>query len=309
VRAAALALVFAACAAAAPPQWRTAAHVPGIVDVVRLHDGTIAVSTRTGLFEVRSTGLTPFARTYKPTSGGEQYATAVGNTRSAACGWSADDVFVLDASATPGIIRVPRDGVAARFFDFPKGGFPSGITFDTGGRFGHRLLVTLVRKNSTTLYAIDCTGRSAVLARGGPHVEGGIVVAPRSFGRFGGSLIAANEVSGTIYAFDAHGRAAVLARPTAPRGGDIGVESLGFAPAGARTAYLADLGAPGAPTEGTDSLLALRRTFVPGELVAVTEGGATSVAVRCAGVCTTHRIAAGPKATHAEGHVVFAQAP
>lgn len=302
-------LVLAVGAGAAQPQWQTAAHVPGVVDVVRLHDGTVAVSTRSGLFRVGSGGLTPFARTYKPTNGGEQYATAVGRTNSPSCSWSADDVFVLDASETPGIFRVPRAGVAVRFFDFPKGSFPSGITFDGGGRFGHRLLVTLVRKNATTLYAIDCLGQSTVLARRGPHVEGGIVVAPRSFGRFGGSLIAANEVSGTIYAFDAHGRAAVVARPNAPRGGDIGVESLGFVPAGARTAYLADLGAPGAPTEGTDSLLALRRTFVPGELVAVTEGGATTLAVRCARVCTTRRIAEGPKTTHAEGHVVFTQAP
>jgi hypothetical protein len=148
-----------------------------------------------------------------------------------------------------------------------------------------------------------------VFRRGGPHVEGGIAVAPRSFGRFGGSLIAANEVNGTIYAFGPGGRVTVVARPNAPHGGDIGVESLGFATHGARVAYLADLGAPGAPTEGTDSLLTLTRTFVPGELVAVTEGGATTLAVRCARACTSRRIAEGPEATHAEGHVVFAQAP
>ena len=136
-----------------------------------------------------------------------------------------------------------------------------------------------------------------------------VAVAPRSFGRFGGSLIAPNEVNGTIYAFGPGGRVTVVARPNAPRGGDIGVESLGFAPAGARTAYLADLGAPGAPTEGTDSLLTLNRTFAPGELVAVTEGGAITLAVRCARVCTSRRIAEGPEATHAEGHVVFARAP
>jgi hypothetical protein len=305
VRAAALALVVTVSAAAPLPQWHTASHVPGIVDVVRLRDGTIAVSTRSGLFRVRTSGLTPFARTYTPTDGGEQYATAVGDVRSGACRWNADDVFVLDASGTPGVFRVPRGGDATRVFSFPKGAFPSGITWDAGGRFGHRLLVTVVVKDATTLYAIDCRNRGAVLRRGGPRVEGGIVVAPRSFGRFGGSLIAASELTGTIWAFAPSGRATVVARPQARRGGDIGVESLGFAPAGGGNAYLADLGAPGAPTEGTDSLLVFRGGVAPGTLVAATEGGATTLAIRCAAVCTTRRIADGPAATHAEGHVVF----
>ncbi|HEU5213133.1 MAG TPA: hypothetical protein VFU10_10220 [Gaiellaceae bacterium] len=305
MRAAALAVVLAAAAAPAQPQWHAAVHVPGIVDVVRLPGGAIAVSTRTGLFRVVSTGLTPFAQTYKPTNGGEQYATAVAPTRTATCAWNADDVFVLDASGAPGIFRVPRDGVASRFFDFPQGSFPSGITWDAGGRFGHRLLVTVVVKNATTLYAVDCRGRGAVLGRGGPRVEGGIVVAPRSFGRFGGRLIAASELTGIIYAFDPRGHAAIVARPRARSGPDLGVESLGFAPAGVRNAYLADLGAPGAPTEGTDSLLVLRPNVKAGTLVAATEGGATTIAVRCARVCTSRRIADGPAATHAEGHVVF----
>jgi hypothetical protein len=114
-------------------------------------------------------------------------------------------------------------------------------------------------------------------------------------------------MNGTIWAFDVRGRATVVARPKVRRGPDLGVESLGFAPAGARAAYLADLGAPGAPTEGTDSLLVLRLAFAPGTLVAVTEGGATTLAVRCARSCTSRTIADGPKETHAEGHVVFAR--
>jgi hypothetical protein len=291
-------------------QWRQAAHVPGIVDVLKLSDGTLVASTRTGLFEVRGAALEPFARTYKPTNGGEQYAAVVGKVRTAACSWSADDVFVLDASGTPGIFRVPRGGAAVRFFDFPKGRFPSGITWDARGPFAHRLLVTvLVDNTTTTLYAIDCRGRGTVLRRGGPRVEGGIVVAPRSFGRFGGRLIAPSEINGTIYAFDPRGRSAIVARPNnVRRGADLGVESLGFAPSGARAAYLADLGAPGSPTEGTESLLVLRRAFAAGTLVVATEGGATTLAVRCSRVCTSRQIAQGPKATHAEGHIVFAGA-
>ena len=66
-----VALALVAVAAAAPPQWQTAAHAPGIVDVVPLHGGGIAVSTRTGLFKVGSSGLTPVAKTYTPANGGE----------------------------------------------------------------------------------------------------------------------------------------------------------------------------------------------------------------------------------------------
>ena len=302
-----VALALVAVAAAAPPQWQTAAHAPGIVDVVPLHGGGIAVSTRTGLFKVGSSGLTPFAKTYTPANGGEQYATAVQKLRprTGTCSWSADDVFVLDASGKPGVFRVPRDGVAARFFDITRGGFPSGITWDAGGRFGHRLLVTVAVKNTTTLYAIDCHGHGVILGRGGPRVEGGIVVAPSSFGRFGHSLIAASELTGTIYAFDTRGRASIVARPQARRGADLGFENLGFAPTGVQTAYLADLGAPGSPTEGTDSLLVLHMNVKPGTLVAATEGGATTVAVTCARTCTSRRIADGPAVTHAEGHITF----
>jgi hypothetical protein len=298
---------------AAPAQeWRPFVHAQGIVDVVKLDDGTLTVSTRSGLYEVQSGALKPFARTYAPTEGGEQYAAAVPSLRTpaAGCSWRADDIFVLDASATPGLIRVPRGGDATRFYDFPKGAFPSGITWDAGGRFAHRLLVTTIVKNTTTtLYAIDCRGRGSILRRGGPRVEGGIVVSPSAFGRFGGRLIAANEVNGTIYAFDPRGRATVVARPAVRRGPDLGIESLGFAPAGATAAYLADLGAPGSPTEGTDSLLVLERRVAPGVLVAASEGGATTVAVRCAKACSVTRVADGPAQTHGEGHVVFASSP
>ena len=82
---------------------------------------------------------------------------------------------------------------------------------------------------------------------------------------------------------------------------------------GARgAAYFADMGAPGSPTQGTDSVLSLRGRELSrahlraGELVAPTEAGAKTVAVRCARRCTVRRIAVGPAATHGEGHVAFA---
>ncbi len=141
-----------------------------------------------------------------------------------------------------------------------------------------------------------------------------MAVAPRSFGAYGGDLIAADEHSGTIYAFSPDGRVPVVVRPHLPAGGDIGVESLGFVPAPparAGGAYLADLGAPQSPTKGSDSLLTLSGSILsqarltPGELVAVTEAGARTVLVACAARCTTRRIAEGPASVHGEGHVTF----
>ena len=66
----------------------------------------------------------------------------------------------------------------------------------------------------------------------GPRVEGGIAVAPRTFGRFAGQLIAPDEHSGRIFAFDRHGRTRVVSQYRFPAGGDIGVESVGFVPPG-----------------------------------------------------------------------------
>ena len=76
-------------------------------------------------------------------------------------------------------------------------------------------------------------------------------------------------------------------------------------------AYFADMGAPGSPTQGTDSVLALRGMELrrarlhAGDLVAATEAGAKTIAVRCARRCTVRRVAVGPAATHGEGHVTF----
>src|SRR5581483_5166542 len=117
---------------------------------------------------------------FKPTPDGEQYAAVVPSYRSrpAGCSWRRDDVYVLDASGTPGVVQVRRGGAGTRFVDLPKGTFPSGIAWDDVGAFGHRLLVTGVVDNTTTVYAIDCRRRVATVVANGPHVEGGIVVAP-----------------------------------------------------------------------------------------------------------------------------------
>jgi hypothetical protein len=317
------ALVAGASAAPSPARWRPLLKAHGAVDVVGPRsDGRLVVSTTGGLFLLAPGGsLEAFANGsggYAPAKGGEAYAALALDRRLAAakCAFQRDDVFVLDASSSPGIVRVTRDGRALRLLGFPKGAFPSGIAFDRTGRFGYRLLSTAVVRDKTTLYAIDCAGRTTVVARNAPRIEGGIVVAPSSFGRFAGDLIGADERTGKIYAFAPGGPVRLVVRAPLRAGSDLGVENLGFVPQGTGlAAYLADLGAPRSPTHGTDSVLVLRgpdmqrAALRAGDLVAATEGGASTIAVHCDRRCTVRIVAEGPVQTHGEGHVSFAAAP
>jgi hypothetical protein len=309
-----------ASAAPVPGKWCAVAKVPGIVDVVGPRaDGRLVLSTHGGLFVMRSTGSpVPYARGPQGYAGspGEPYIALGSGHRvpGAGCAFGRDVILALDPDATPGVVRVDRSGRSSRFADLPAGAFPTGITIDTVGLFGYRLLVTSFASSTTTLYAFDCRGRARVVATGAPHVEGGIAVAPRTFGRFGGKLIAADEVTGRIYAFGPGGRVSLVAESGLPAGGDIGIEAVGFVPPklgrhGA--AYLADMGSPGSPTSGSDSLLILtgtglsRANLHPGELIVATEAGAKTLAVRCARRCTVRHVADGPAVAHAEGHITF----
>jgi hypothetical protein len=250
-------------------KWRAVAKVPGIVDVVGPRaDGRLVLSTHSGLFLMRPAGSpVPYARGPQGYAGspGEPYLTLGSGHRvpGTGCAFRRDVIFALDPDATPGIVRVDRSGRSSRFADLPAGAFPAGIATDTVGSFGNRVLVTSFSSGTTTLYAFDCRGRAGVVATGAPHVEGGIAVAPRAFGRFGGKLIAADEVTGRIYAFGPGGRVRLVAESGLPAGGDIGTEAVGFVPPkfGRHfAAYLADLGSPGSPTSGSDSLLILAGT-------------------------------------------------
>jgi len=217
---------------------------------------------------------------------------------------------------TPGVVVIDGSGRARPFAALPAGVFPNGITFDQIGRFRRRLLVTALIGETTTVYAIDCRGRVSPAAEGAPRVEGGIAVAPRSFGRYAGQLIAPDEIGGGIVAIDARGRASTVAMSGLAIGGDIGVESVGFVPGrfGRRgAALLADRGTPGNPHPGTDSILTLtgaallRAGVRSGDLLVATEGGADTIAVRCRRTCTVRHVADGPAVAHAEGHIVFAR--
>jgi hypothetical protein len=302
-------------------RWQQIAHVAGAVDIAGPRtDGRLVVAANGGLFLLRrDNSLAPFARGpggYVPARG-EAYIAVAQRLRvpRAGCSFRADDVYALDPVDHPGVTVIDRGGLARRFVDLPAGSFLSSIAFDRTGRFGFRLLVTAIVSGRTTLYAIDCRGRARIIVRGAARVEGGAAVSPRTFGRFPGRLIAVDELSGRVYAFDARGHVRLLARPNLAAGTDIGVESVGFVPmsfSSRGAAYLADLGAPGSPTQGTDSVLRLNGSALrgagarPGDLILATEASGITLAVRCLRRCTVRRIGRALDATHAEGHIAFA---
>jgi hypothetical protein len=224
-------------------------------------------------------------------------------------------VYAIEPSEPPGVVEIDAQGRARRFADLESGTMPNGIAFDHVGGFGHRLLVTAAASGGTALLALDCAGGVSTITPHAPRLEGGIEVAPASFGRYAGDLIAPDEYSGRILAIDPQGGVHTVARSGLPSGADIGVESAGFAPPQfdrSHAAYLADRRSPGNPHPGTDSILRVsgpglvRAGVHPGDLLVASEGGAKTIAVRCARTCSVRKIADGPATSHAEGHIVFA---
>lgn len=307
--------------AASPARWIPFRHDGTVADLtVPRAGGSLTVLTG-GRLQLLSTAgaLTPFARGrsgFANDPGAESYlalvpGAAVPGTR---CSFTADTVYALWPRGVPGVFQVSPAGRARRFATL-RGTFPDGIAYDSVGRFGHRLLVTSALKGRpASLFSIDCAGHVTTVSSRLPHLEGGLAVAPPSFGRYGGDLIATDELSGRIWAISPSGQATLLARPALPTGQDIGVESTGFVPPGfssAWTVYVADRRTPGNPHPGTGNILRLpgadllRAGARPGDLVVVSEGGAPTVLVRCSAACTVRRIADGPPPAHIEGHVIF----
>ena len=325
----ALGLGLAACAAAArpssvpapPERWAKFRHLAGVVDLAGPRgDGSFIVAAAGRLFTLSRAGaLQPFARGpggYSTPIGPEPYITPAGDEPVAGtrCSFSRGMIFALQPGAHPAVIGIGADGRARRFVSLPAGAAPNGITFDSTGRFGHRLLVTAGEHGATTVLAIDCAGRVAAITGHAPAMEGGMAVAPASFGRYGGDLIAPNETSGRVFAVAPDGTVATLAVSGLPHGSDIGVESAGFVPAefgAGDAAYMADRYTSGNRHPGTNSILRLPGSELikagvrPDDLLVATEGGARTIVVRCAGSCTVRYIAAGPAVSHGEGHIVF----
>jgi hypothetical protein len=309
-------------AAAAAAQWTPVIAQQGALDLTPPRtDGRLVAAANGTLSLLRGTTLTPFARGPGgyASSAGEPYISLSTGARVAGsrCRFAGDDVFALEPSdQQPQVIRISaRSGTALPFASVMPGLFLAGIGFDTGGAYGRRLLVTATSGNATTLLAIDCKGAVTSLATTAPlHVEGGIAPAPRSFGRFAGDLVAVDENGGDVVVFDRRGRGRTLVASGLPSGGDIGVEAVGFIPAHARGADLALLGDRGGqaqPHPGDDAFLGVRVASLlhagarRGDLLAATEGGALTIAIRCPRACRVVHVANGPPTAHAEGHIVF----
>jgi hypothetical protein len=303
---------------APPAAWAQFRHLPGVVDLAGPRsDGSFLVAAAGRLFILgREGALSPFARGvggYQTATGTEPYLVTVNGAAGQGdhCAFTRDAAFAIEPGKQPAVIMISPAGQARPFTSLPAGSSLTGIAFDATGRFGHKLLVTAERGGKTTVFGIGCDGRLSTVTAGGPPVEGGIVVAPATFGVFGGDLIAANETSGRVYAVSPSGAVAVLARSGQPTGGDIGVESAGFAPAAPAAAYLADRFSRGNKHPGDDAILRLPAAGLAqagiraGDLLVATEGGAKTIDVRCAATCAVRYVAAGPAIAHAEGHIVF----
>ena len=320
------ATALAACSASpgqhstGPPSasWGAFRHLPGVVDLAGPRaDGSFLVAAAGRLFILGRDGtLRLFARGadgYQTAMGTEPYLALAGSypDRGNHCSFGTNTAFALEPGSRPGVIRISPQGRARRFASLPPGHSPSGIAFDSTGRFGHRLLVTAEYRGRTTVLAIGCDGQVSLIAAGAPAMEGGIAVAPATFGRFGGDLIAPDEGRGLVYAVDPAGTVVTLARSGLPAGGDIGVESAGFVPPRAGAAYLADRFSAGNRHAGDNAILRMtaaglaRAGIRAGDLLVATEGGAGTIDVRCAAACTVRYVAAGPAIAHAEGHIVF----
>jgi hypothetical protein len=303
---------------APPAAWAQFRHLPGVVDLAGPRsDGSFLVAAAGRLFVLGHDGaLTPFARGaggYQTKTGTEPYLVIVSGAavQGDHCAFPGDAAFAIEPGTRPGVIMISAAGRARRFASFPSGSSLTGIAFDATGRFGHKLLVTAGLRGRTTVFGIGCDGRLSPVTTDGPPVEGGIVVAPATFGAFGGDLIAPNETSGRVYAVSPSGTVVILARSGRPAGGDIGVESAGFVPAAAAAAYLADRFSSGNKHPGDDAILRLSAAGLAqagiraGDLLVATEGGAQAIDVRCAAACAVRYVAAGPAIAHAEGHIVF----
>jgi hypothetical protein len=307
-------VVTAPRAAATGLTWQSGAHIPGVFDVVGPRsDGRLVVAATGGLYLMDAAGTTThFAPAYSPPPGPESYiAISPGlSDDNGSCVFPQDAVAALDlTSSPPGITLITPTGGVSHLANITGVSGLFGITFDATGQFGHRILVVgSVPGGGSQISAIDCFGHVSTIGIVNVPMEGGIAVAPSTFGTFAGQLIAPNELDGSIYAVSPAGGLSTVAKSGLPFGQDIGVESLGFVPAtGPGVAYMSDRATPGSAHPGNDRVLTLSGSalvsagVLPGELLAGTEGGATVIGVRCGAACSVATIVAVPTTAHGEG--------
>jgi hypothetical protein len=294
-------------------RWRGLETVQTPIDVaVGRSDGAPVIAATGKLYLLRASGrLVPFAPAYQAV-GSETYI-ALPAPHHRGCSFGVNNVYALRLGSGGGITRITARGRVSNFADITAPGLINGIAFDEVGRFHYRLLVTINHGLTTTVDAIDCHGSVTTLTSTAPRVEGGIAVAPTTFGPFAGDLIAPDELSGRIYAIPPRGTTRLVAMSGLPFGQDIGVESEAFVPANPRVELVvADRLTPGNPHPGDNLLLGIaypRLAAVgvrPHDLLVATEGGGLTDAVRCGPVrCTVRYVARGPSKAHIEGHIGF----
>ncbi|MGN6867468.1 MAG: hypothetical protein ACTHMY_03580 [Solirubrobacteraceae bacterium] len=295
-------------------RWTALVHVSRPLDLAGpRRDGSLVLAAAGKLWLLRSGVVAPFASAYRSPGGEEPYIAlpAVGHR---GCSFGSNTVYALRLASGHGVVAISPTGRARMFATLSARGLIDGVAFDETGRFGYRLLVTVEHGATTSVVAIDCRGRVSTITGHAPKVEGGITVAPGTFGRFAGDLIASDENTGRIYAIAPSGSSSLVARSGLPHGGDTGVESEAFLPAhGPFVALLADRGTPGNRHPGDDVVLRVNAAALfaagarPGDLLDATEGGAKTVAVHCGaqGACTVRHVADGPAIAHPEGHIAI----
>lgn len=298
--------------------WTSLVHVTRPVDIAGpRRDGSLVVAAAGRLMRFVHAGLSafligPYAPGYQ-SPGGEEPYIALPAGGHPACSFGSSTAYALRLAAGHGVVAISPTGSTRTFATLSAGGLIDGIAFDETGRFGYRLLVTVEHGTTSTVAAIDCRGRVTTITGHAPKVEGGITVAPSTFGRFAGDLIASDENTGRVYAVAPDGTSKLVAQSGLPHGGDTGVESEAFLPARGRfTALLADRLTPGNRHPGDNVLLRVGSAALfaagarPGDLLDATEGGAKTVAVHCtAGGCTVRHVADGPAVAHPEGHIAI----
>jgi hypothetical protein len=276
-------------------------------------DGTLVVAANGRLWLLsRSGALHAFAPSYHSNPGLEAYI-ALARAGRPGCSFGANTVYAISFAKPRGVVAIDRTGRLRPFAAIAAPGLIDGIAFDETGRFGYRLLLATTHGPQTTIDAIDCHGAVKTITPRAHRVEGGLAVAPSTFGRFAGDLIASDELGGGIYAITPAGRDVLIAASGLPHGGDTGVESEAFLPArGPFDALLADRLTPHNPHPGDNVLLRVSSGVLfaagarPGDLLDATEGGAKTVAVLCGtSGCTVRHVADGPAIAHPEGHIAI----